>query len=97
MNPVNFDGRRMTDRQTAHLCLAQGLDFPAWYGRNLDALWDMLGDISRPTHIRLYSCEALLAQLDGYGRRLLTVLEEAAEANPSLALTEFYGLQAPKE
>ena len=37
----------------AHAQLAQELDFPDYYGNNLDALEDCLGDICEPTRIVL--------------------------------------------
>ena len=37
----------------AHEQLAQELDFPDYYGANLDALEDCLGDIHKPTRIVL--------------------------------------------
>ena len=39
------------DKGAVHAYLASSLDFPDWYGNNLDALLDCLTDISRPTHI----------------------------------------------
>ncbi|MBO7674193.1 MAG: barstar family protein [Atopobiaceae bacterium] len=37
----------------AHRLLAQELDFPDYYGANLDALEDCLGDVCEPTRIVL--------------------------------------------
>ena len=44
MNPIKciLDGSRMTSRAEAHARLAEALDFPGWYGKNLDALFDLL-------------------------------------------------------
>ncbi len=39
--------------EEAHKRLAQKLGFPDFYGHNLDALEDCLGDIDRPTRIVL--------------------------------------------
>ena len=39
--------------EEAHERLAQKLGFPEFYGHNLDALEDCLGDIDRPTRIVL--------------------------------------------
>ena len=39
---VTLDGRFMTTRDNAHEHLAQQLKLPDWYGRNFDALYDLL-------------------------------------------------------
>ena len=48
-----IDGRRMTTRADAHAELARALDFPDWYGANLDALYDVLTDLEVPVRIDL--------------------------------------------
>ena len=47
--PIILDGKAMTDRPAAHSHLAERLDLPTYYGRNLDALYDMLTDIGADT------------------------------------------------
>ena len=39
---VILDGELMTDRPTVHDLLSEKLAFPEYYGRNLDALYDLL-------------------------------------------------------
>ena len=34
------------DEETFHEYVSKRLDFPAYYGFNLDALWDCLGDVA---------------------------------------------------
>ncbi|MDO4798710.1 MAG: barstar family protein [Coriobacteriales bacterium] len=43
----------VADAAQAHAILARELDFPDYYGANLDALEDCLGDIATPTRIVL--------------------------------------------
>ena len=57
MRTVILDGAALPDRAALHRRLAQALDLPAWYGRNLDALRDyrereVFGNAYR--HPRLY-------------------------------------------
>ena len=56
-----------------HYAIRDGLDFPDYYGGNLDALFDcltdMLGDISS---IEIFGIEKL-AVLGGYDERLMAV------------------------
>ena len=80
MNEQIIHGNVMADRQSAHEELARALGFPAWYGRNLDALWDMLTTID--VFAVLAEKDAMLEQLGDYGRNLLDTLLEAAEENP---------------
>ena len=44
MRTIRLDCRQMEDRERLHDYLAQTLEFPSWYGRNLDALYDLLCD-----------------------------------------------------
>ena len=74
-----LDGRQMTTREAAHDHLAQQLAFPGWYGRNLDALYDLLTAGFPGEEIRLYHVGTMLQGLGGYGRRLLLTLQDAAE------------------
>lgn len=45
--------RDLASLAEAHEILAQELGFPEYYGANLDALEDCLGDICKPTRIVL--------------------------------------------
>ncbi len=65
--------------------LAEGFEFPEYYGGNLDALYDMLttgGDIE----LRLMHREALQMLPGNYGQRFLETLEDAAEDQPRFRL-----------
>lgn len=85
METVLLDCAQMTDRETAHDYLAQALNFPQWYGRNLDALYDLLTGYVGPLHLELVNVQALEA-LGGYGRALLRTMEEAASESTNLEL-----------
>ena len=71
------------DKGAVHAYLASSLDFPDWYGNNLDALLDCLTDISRPTHIAFIRMrdEGPLAR---WFDKLALVLMIAARENPSV-------------
>ncbi len=43
---ATVDGRRAPIKHAVLLAIGQALQFPAWYGVNLDALHDALGDLS---------------------------------------------------
>jgi len=87
MNVIHLYAEKMTDRAAMHDHLAEAFSFPAWYGRNLDALYDLLTDIDRPTTIRLHHAQLL----EGYPLHLLRVLRQATAANPNLWFVPVYG------
>ena len=83
MKKIILDGSLMTDKLAAHEHMARMLDFPAWYGKNLDALWDMLS-ASGELEIELINAPALLNSLDTYACRLLSCLYEADKENENI-------------
>ena len=85
MTTYRLDCTRMTDCQTAHDYLAQTLGFPDWYGRNLDALYDLLTGHLGPARVELTRIEALV-ELGNYGHLLLGALQAAAADCPDLEL-----------
>ncbi|MBV8996327.1 MAG: barstar family protein [Pseudonocardiales bacterium] len=65
--------------------IGAALNFPAWYGRNLDALYDCLVDLSwlpPGEHVLIWTGyqEFEAADPDGY-RAVVSVLDEAATAS----------------
>ena len=85
---IELDGRRMTDRAALHDYLQEALELPDYYGRNLDALYDLLMEDARPKEILLRCSAKAEAQLGGYGTAFLETLRQAAEENPALEVTE---------
>ncbi len=83
---IVLDGGAAGDRRELHRYLRERLELPETYGRNLDALYDLLTDICGETVIRLERPQLFADQLGWYGKRLLRVFEDAAEANESLTV-----------
>ena len=83
---ITLDGRAMTDRPAAHSHLADRLELPTYYGRNLDALYDVLSEIGDDTEITLENPAAVIENLGKYGEALRGTLQEAAESNPHLTI-----------
>ena len=77
-----LDASKVADRQALHRALAEGLRFPAWYGGNLDALYDCLTAISEPVELEICHGEAL----GSYAEAFRSVLEDSAAENPNLKL-----------
>ena len=82
-----LNARRMTTRERAHEHLKERLRLPEWYGKNLDALRDCLGEISEPTRITIRFSPVLEQMLGEYGQSILRVLRQAAEENWNINLT----------
>ena len=83
---VELDCRMMTDRGTAHDYLAEKLEFPGYYGRNLDALFDLLSAYAKDAQIVVNAPELLEENLGAYGKNILKTLKDAVRDNAKLTL-----------
>ena len=79
MREIILLGSMLTEVEKAHTYLAEELDFPNYYGRNLDALYDCLTDL-RDVRIKL----DLNGSDNEYLERILQVFEDAAEENEGI-------------
>lgn len=79
-----LDGKYISDKKTLHDTLAADLQFPDWYGRNLDALYDCLTDMQEEARIQILNAVSLEANLGGYARSLADVLLDASGRNPNI-------------
>ena len=70
---IVLDGSRMTDRAAAHAELREKLALPEYYGGNLDALNDCLGERAERELIVIENAGAFLEGCEGYGAKLLRV------------------------
>ncbi len=59
MGEYLLHGENMTDAASMHDELQRCFSFPAYYGRNLDALWDILTESDEPKNITLMNPEAM--------------------------------------
>ena len=77
-----------TSKREALDAVGAALGFPAYFGRNLDALWDCLTDLDRPTALVWAGWEPLAVFAPGDWVALLGVLRARAEAagEPALAV-----------
>ena len=81
MKIAYLSGENIADRAALHTSIASQLDFPHYYGRNLDALYDILSTVSEPTCVVIEDDETLSENLGDYYEKLLRVLEDAQAAN----------------
>lgn len=86
MKKVELDITNIHTVRALHVYLAYRLELPAYYGGNLDALYDALRNIASPTNIVLRGAPAG-EEMAAYLPRLAQVLEDAAQENANLELT----------
>lgn len=87
MDKVILNGKRMITRERTHAYLKRKFDFPEYYGRNLDALWDLLSTCDREMEIVIVNHKAVTENLDGYGVSLLKLFRELDEENRHIHVT----------
>ena len=83
---IELDGARLRDRETAYPYLRAKLELPAWFGNNLDALYDCLTALQEDTELRLVRGDDLFAHLGIYADVLRSVLNDACIENPHLRI-----------
>lgn len=83
---VKLDGSLMTDRNELHDYLKLQLELPEYYGKNLDALYDLLTERLIPVKIEFLNFNEAEISLGNYARSLADTLRDAAEDNPFLEI-----------
>lgn len=83
---ARVDGQEIRDKATALAAIGTALDFPKYYGQNLDALFDCLTDLSwlPPGEVRLiWTNVGTLQKADASAyRAVVKVLHDAEEVVP---------------
>lgn len=92
---LKLDGRTIESREELHTRLAEGLSLPAYYGRNLDALYDCLTDLAEKTTIVVTHLAKLEEHLGAYAKHFQRVLKAAAAENSNVRL--YLGMEPVKE
>jgi hypothetical protein len=91
-----IDGQDVVDATTLFDECAEALAFPAWFGRNWDALADCLSDLSwlpGRGHVLLWDQYDVLGRHDPTAWRLAyQVLEDATRARPRFGAPPLYVL-----
>ncbi len=88
---VTLSGNKMTSKEALHDYLAEKLELPAHYGKNLDALHDCLCEIAHPLFLTITYTERLLSCTGSSGERFLKVLKDATQENQMLDIALFPG------
>ena len=82
LNKIVIDCTGAAGKQELHIRIAQALQFPDWYGHNLDALMDCLTDLP-VTFVVLQGWDTLDAWADGFWE----TFRDAQTENPDLQVT----------
>ena len=82
-----LDSGSVGNCETLHRVLAAGLQFPDWYGGNLDALHDCLTEINQPTELVIRGSDTLETALGSYAAAFRRVLTDSAAQNDALTVT----------
>ncbi len=88
MKKVILDFTKMENTEQVHDHLKEQLAFPDYYGRNLDALHDLLTEMTEDTCIGVFSPEEPEEKrdIDRYLYKIKFVLRDAEEENSHLCV-----------
>ena len=75
MKKTELDFKELFTPRQIHEYIAEKLDFPEYYGKNLDALYDCLTDICEETEITIKNYDIL----DYRENRIINTFLDAAE------------------
>ena len=81
MREILLDLTRFEEKISLHSYLKEALQFPFYYGANLDALHDELSCEMVPTRITVRYAANPKGQMENYQPRLLRVFRDTAEEN----------------
>ena len=84
MKQITLNGKKMTDKDSAHIYIASKLGFPEYYGKNLDALADCVSEFCNDKYIRFSHFEEAKKNLGEYAEMLAGVFFDIAEDNPRI-------------
>lgn len=76
MKYVKIDGSKITSREELHEELKRQLNFPDYYGRNLDALYDMLTSFTESVSFEIVNEVELEEHLGHYAKLFLGLLKD---------------------
>lgn len=82
MKTITIDCTQLQSREDMHTALAAALEFPDWYGRNLDALLDCMTSLDEPVRLRFTGWDTL----PGFAGAFADVFTDAAAEDPDLTV-----------
>jgi len=87
MRKIVFDSSHVESIDQLHSELSRSLDFPDYYGANLDALYDCLsGDVALPLRIIWKNYNITRLKLGKDAEEVLNVMKDFAKEEPDFTL-----------
>ncbi len=86
MKTIILDGAMMKTRAEAYAHIAEKMEFPDYFGKNLDALWDLLSTYEA-AEVVLNNSSEMLNSLGSYGCKMLKCFYDADKASDSFTFT----------
>lgn len=86
MRIIRLEGGAFLNREEWHRYLKESFSFPDYYGENLDALADVLSEISEETMIQVSDLELWQERLGDYFEAAWETICEGVEENPFLRM-----------
>ena len=83
MKQITIDCAGITNSAEFHQAIAAAMEFPDYYGKNLDALFDCLTELDRETHLILQNWDHDEAYACGFE----SVFTDAASENEGFTYT----------
>jgi len=81
---VILDGLSIQSEDDFHDAIENAFDLPGWYGRNLDALWDVLtGMVERPVNLIWMNSEMSSIRLQRY-EKIVGLMKDVADRDIAL-------------
>ena len=80
MKKITLDFENISGKEEMHRYLAEKFEFPDYYGKNLDALFECLTDIAEPTAVNIVNA------INDYDEQIINVITSAEEENDNLAV-----------
>ena len=86
MKTIIIDGNEIISMSEIHEVFAEELGFPDWYGKNLDALYDCLGDVTEEVEIIFENTSELEENLGISFQKLCRLLEDVSTENDYISV-----------
>lgn len=89
-----IEGSKIVSEATFHMAISTAMSFPAHYGKNLDALFDVLtSDIERPVVLVWLNSALSKEKMEGGFERIVSVLRNVERQDAEWGLSEKFELQ----
>lgn len=81
MKEVFLDGRLLTTKNRLYEQLDEVFELPDYFGKNLDALWDVLNERDEPITIHFIYVTKFLEKMGTYGENVLRFFRKLDQKN----------------